>query len=274
MADSRRDALDIAAVADQLARWSTYLRRDATTPDPSLTPKEEKAANRFLSEQRFSRRRKQCRLRELPLAAIFPDVERLAIPLGAINEETGHPNHAEMQYVIATARHRGACRIFEFGTFMGRTTYHLAAANPAAQVWTLDLPRDENPWPFAEHVGTYFSGAPEAARITVLRQNSVTFDPSPYARSMDFVWVDGDHSYEGVENDTEKALAMLAPGGAVMWHDFGFESPGLVDYFVDFTSRLPLFQIRRTSVLLHIDGIDPLGFEAHPVQFSKSVFKR
>jgi len=178
-----------------------------------------------------------------------------------------------MPYVIATARHRRVTRIFEFGTFLGRTTAHLAAANSEAHVWTLDLPLATNPWRFAEFVGSYFAGTTGAERITSIRQNAYEFDPAPFRKTMDFIWVDGDHSYEGVKNDTEKAFEMVAPGGAIMWHDFGHESPGLVEYFIEFTQRQPLFRIRRTSVLLHIDGVDPMTFVPAAVPFSKSIFK-
>jgi predicted O-methyltransferase YrrM len=268
MTDIREEA------AAMLLRWAAYLRAPerSTTTDRDVA-REEKRARRFLSEEQFRRMRKRCRLRELPLPAIMPGVERIAVPLSAIHEETGHPNHAEMQYVVAAARHRRATRIFEFGTFLGRTTHHLAGTDPATRVWTLDLPQDENHWRFARHVGCYFENRPEAARITMLRQNSFTFDPDLYRQSMQFIWVDGDHSYEGVKNDTEKAFDMLAPGGVIMWHDFGHESAGLVEYFVQFTRRMPLFQIRKTSILLHIDGVDPIAFEPHPIPFSKSIFK-
>jgi predicted O-methyltransferase YrrM len=257
--------------ASLLQRWSAHLEQTGTA---ALTPKDEKRVRHFVSEEAFRQARARCRVRELPLAAIFPGIERLAIPLGAINEETGHANHAEMLYVIAAAQYRHARRIFEFGTFLGRTTYHLAATHADAHVWTIDLPPEENPWPFADHVGAYFARTPEAARITRVCVDSGRFDTSPFAGSADFVWVDADHSYAGVKNDTEKAFELLAPGGMIMWHDFGHESPGLVDFFVDFTARQPLFQVRRTSVLLHIDGVDPLAFEPHPVPFTKALFKK
>jgi predicted O-methyltransferase YrrM len=257
--------------ATLLQRWSAHLEQAGAA---TLSPKDEKRVRQFVSEQAFRQARARCRLRELPLAAIFPGVERLAIPLAAINEETGHANHAEMLYVIATAQFRQARRIFEFGTFLGRTTFHLAATHPDVRVWTIDLPRDENPWPYADHVGTYFTGTPEAARITRVPVDSRRFDTTPFAATADFVWVDADHSYDGVKNDTAKAFELLAPGGVIMWHDFGHESPGLVDFFAEFTARQPLFQVRRTSVLLHVDGVDPMTFEPHRIPFTKALFKK
>lgn len=35
----------------------------------------------------------------------------------------------------------------------------------------------------------------------------------------DAVFIDADHSREGVENDTRLAMAALRPGGIVIWHD-------------------------------------------------------
>ncbi len=258
-------------LATRLSRWARFLENSPHV-DP-LPTKEQKHVSRLVADEQFRRRRKKCNLRELPLTAIFPGVERCSIPLGAINSETGHANHAEMLYVVGAAAYRNARRIFEFGTFMGRTTYHLAATTVDAHVWTLDLPRDANPWPFAGHVGSYFFDTPEAARITSLREDSTSFDPAPFRGSMDFVWVDADHSYSGVKNDTAKALQLLAPGGTIMWHDFSADSPGLVEFFAEFTQGQPLFHLAKTSVLMHIDGIDPLGFVPHPVPFSRSVFK-
>lgn len=267
--DTETPATGRRRLADRLARWSRHVIDDSLV----LKPRERRALQRLEADEAFARVRKTCRLRELPLASIFPGIDALAVPLGAINPESGHPNHAEMLYVVAVARHRGARRIFEFGTFMGRTTFHLAAALPDAHVWTLDLPRERNPWAFAPHVGSYFGDTPERARITSVREDAFSFEPGTLAGTMDFVWIDADHSYDGVKNDTEKAFRLLAPGGAVLWHDFSADSPGLAAFIAEFTRTRPLFHIARTSVLLHLDGIDPLVFDAHPLPFGKHVFK-
>jgi predicted O-methyltransferase YrrM len=260
-----------AELAARLTSWAAHLRDDAELT--ALPAADEKQLRRLVADQAFHQQRQRCRLRELPLAAIFPGIDRQAVALGAINVETGHANHAEMMYVVAAAHYRQAKRIFEFGTYLGRSTYHFAAHNPDAQIWTLDLPRDANPWAFAGHVGAYFEHAPERARITRIHANSTSYDPGPLRGTMDFIWIDADHSYAGVKNDTEKAFQLLAPGGTIMWHDFGAESPQLVQFIIEFTATRPLFWIEKTSVLLHVDGVDPLTFTAAAVPFSKRLFK-
>lgn len=243
---------------------------DALQSRDDLVGQDRRLVERLRRERAFRRALKRCRLRELPLAAIVPGTQSVAVPLAAVHEETGHPNHVELPYVVATAAALGARDVFEFGTFHGRTTYHLAHALPEARVTTLDLPREENPHSFADRVGEIYRDTPEADRIRELRIDARVFDPAEEAGGYDFIWVDGDHSYEGVRNDTEKALELLRPGGTIMWHDFSPDSPGLVEYVAELTRTLPLFWIRRTSVLLHRDGIDPLTFEPAVVPHAKS----
>jgi predicted O-methyltransferase YrrM len=37
---------------------------------------------------------------------------------------------------------------------------------------------------------------------------------------VDFVFIDGDHSYEAVQHDTKLATAAVRPGGIICWHDY------------------------------------------------------
>ncbi len=220
--------------------------------------------------ERFDNLLRQCRIRELPLTAIFPGIERVVVPIGAINEETGHANQAELLYLCALAAYRRVRRIFEFGTYFGRTTYHLSLASPEAEVVTLDLPPDGNARP-GEHTGAYFKGTERAGRIRQLLCDSRQLDTTSYRGKMDFIWVDADHSYELVKNDTAKAFEMLAPGGMILWHDFAAKTPGVVEFFREFTQARPVFRIQNTSILLHMDGIDPLAFVPHPVRVCKAM---
>ncbi|PWB64632.1 MAG: hypothetical protein C3F17_06460 [Bradyrhizobiaceae bacterium] len=212
----------------------------------------------------FARSLEVSRIRELYLKEIFPDIEAVSLPIGAVNEVSGHANKADMLYVCAIAKLRGAKRIFEFGTYQGRTTYHLALASEQTQVTTLDLPPDPK-WAYSKYNGIYFRGTPVERRVTQLFQDSRTLDTRPLANSFDFVFVDADHSYDSVKNDTQKAFELLCPGGIIMWHDYAPKSAGLVQFFKEFTQQRPLFRVKGTCLLLHIDGVDPMTFEPHPM---------
>jgi predicted O-methyltransferase YrrM len=231
-------------------------------------PLSEFGRQRFAAHQKvmaFARAFEASRIRELYLEEIYPDIGEIKVPVGAINEFTGHPNKVDMLYVCAVAEHIGAKRIFEFGTYRGRTTYHLARIAKDVRVTTLNLSPEADPV-YGPYIGKFFKGRPEAEQITQVFQDSRAFDAAPYRGEFDLVFVDGDHSYELVKNDTLKAFELVRKGGVILWHDYSPKSDGLVKFFQEFTQERPLFRIKRTCVLLHRDGVDPMSFTPAPVE--------
>jgi len=144
---------------------------------------------------------------------------------------------------LAALLHRvGARRAFEFGTYKGVSTTQLALnVGEDGMVFTLDLPEDhpayslpipkESERQIAAETGKgILIPADLRSRVTFLRHDSATFDESPYANSMDFVFVDGAHSYEYVKSDSLKGWAMLRQGGILAWHDFVPSHPDVVRF--------------------------------------------
>jgi predicted O-methyltransferase YrrM len=203
------------------------------------------------------------RMKEVYPTDLFPRLENVALPIAAINEESGHTNQVDLLYVSAIAQARGARDIFEFGTYQGRTTYFLTFASPEARVTTLNLPPARDPG-VAAFLGIMFKGSDRENRITEIHSDSREFDPNPYTGRMDYIFVDGDHSYEMVKNDTEKALVMLKPGGMIVWHDYAAKSPGVVRYIREFAEQRPVFRLKHTCLVVYIDGVDSLAFEPPP----------
>jgi predicted O-methyltransferase YrrM len=124
--------------------------------------------------------------------------------------------------------------LFEIGTFDGRTTLNLAANSPQNNpVYTLDLPPDadaqtkssldsgEVHLTKAASRPRRFENSPYARNITQLWGDSTKFDFTPYHGKCGLVFVDGSHAYDNVISDSRAALEMVAPGGVVVWHDYG-----------------------------------------------------
>lgn len=208
----------------------------------------------------FTRCIEGSKIREVYLQELFAGIEEVSVPIGVINEMTGHANKADMLYVASVAKHSGARKIFEFGTYMGRTTYAFAHNNPEAEVFTLNLPVEEDST-YAPFIGALLEGRDEEKRVTKIQIDSQDFNTSPYKKQFDFVFVDAGHTYDLVKNDTEKAFELLKPGGIIMWHDYAYKSDGLVRYFKEFTQDCPLFRIRSTCLLVYIDGVDVMNHE-------------
>ena len=147
----------------------------------------------------------------------------------------GNISLAEITVMSKLVKQYNPNRLFEIGTFDGRTTLNLAAnASSETEVYTLDLPKDklsatdlpleagEEKYIDKEISGVRFLGTDCEQKITQLYGDSATFDFSPFFKTVDFIFIDGSHSYEYVLNDSKRALQLLRDGrGVILWHDYG-----------------------------------------------------
>jgi predicted O-methyltransferase YrrM len=226
----------------------------------------------------------EAKIRPLQVAQLFPGIEGHAIEVGAIDPDT-KLSPADMLYVCAIARHIRARTIFEFGTYLGRTTYHLALSPHVEQVYTLDLD-PAAPQPDGLKMGRavravldrglqghFFRDSEVARRIVQLHGDSRSFDYGPYRKQMDFVFVDGGHTYDLVVNDTARALELVKPGGVIAWHDFAPKGRDVARVAREISLEHPLFWIEGTSLLVYIDGVDAMTYEAPTPVYARSVIK-
>lgn len=233
----------------------------------------------------FEEQHARSRIRPLQIFELFPGIEKQKVELGAIDPDTLHPNKVDMIYVCAMARQIAAKRIFEFGTYLGRTTYHLAAGDAQPEVFTLDL---DPAWARSKELklgpavravlerglqGHFYKGSPVAGRVTQLHGDSRVFDFSPYANSMDFIFVDADHSYELIANDTRHAFSMLRKGGVIVWHDYAPKSRGVVSFAQELSQQKPLAWIKDTSLLVYVDGLDPMSLTIDIPPYARASLK-
>lgn len=124
--------------------------------------------------------------------------------------------------------------LFEIGTFDGRTTLNIAANVPhSSSIYTLDLPKElvdrtalaidpKDPQYIKKgESGSRISGKEIESKVVQLFGDSANFDFGPYENDVDFVFVDGAHSYEYVLNDSTIAMRLLREGnGIILWHDY------------------------------------------------------
>jgi predicted O-methyltransferase YrrM len=144
-------------------------------------------------------------------------------------------------------------RIFEIGTYTGSSTLVMAINTPHdTEIFTLDLQA-------SEQIGSAFRNTTYSSKIHQLYGNSLTFDYTPYQQSMDLVLVDANHSYECVRSDTEKAFALLRPGGVIVWDDYRWlechsECVGVTRFLNKFQARRPLSSLSGTRFAIYVDS--------------------
>lgn len=124
-------------------------------------------------------------------------------------------------------------RILEIGTANGGTIFLLArAALPDASLVTVDLPAKGQPHGYPswkEPIFRAFAGSNQ--KLWLVRGDSHDVGTAERVRAaldyalVDFLFIDADHSYEGVKRDFELYSPLVRPGGLVAFHDI------VPDYF-------------------------------------------
>lgn len=121
--------------------------------------------------------------------------------------------------------------IVEIGALKGKSTCFIAEGigSKGCQFFTID-PWDYDPEregkvnifeSFLENTRFY------ADKIKPLRGFSYDVVKSwPKTRRIDFLWIDGDHSYEGVKKDIEDWLPLVKENGYIAFHDYR-DAPGV-----------------------------------------------
>ena len=200
------------------------------------------------------------------LELLYSNIDLEAVYLERGRVQNGEVTTPELLALTAIARKVAPRRVFEFGTFLGSTTLHLARACPNAEIFTLDLQNTSdlsiplergdailNELATGNRERRRFKGRPEAERITELYGDSLTFDFSLYKATMDLVFVDAAHDPLHAATDTRNALFMLAPRGVILWHDYN-RAPGVTAAVAEAARECgqdyEVVEIERTCVAL------------------------
>lgn len=113
------------------------------------------------------------------------------------------------------------CNYFEIGTWRGESVANVARV--ALECYTLNLSDKEMrtlglPEDYITQHRIFSTGFPN---VTHLQGNTKSFDFTAMNRQFDLIFIDGDHHYEMVKNDTEKIFRNLVHERTiVVWHDY------------------------------------------------------
>lgn len=150
--------------------------------------------------------------------------------------------------------------LFEMGTYDGLTTaVFMLNSESDSRVITLDLPPSGATDQLALSSDKVLAANRRLAlvpkglglsRYTQLLCDSMEFDPTPYANSVDFGFIDAAHDLMHVQNDTYKMAVMMAYTGVVFWHDYGGKGAlrPLAAYLENLAKRCTIYRIPGTSL--------------------------
>jgi predicted O-methyltransferase YrrM len=115
------------------------------------------------------------------------------------------------------------CRYFEIGTWRGESVSNVA--DTGAECYTLNLSNEEivaltGDKRYADLHGFFSHGR---KNIHHLFGNSKAFNFGQFEDKFDLIFIDGDHQYDFVKNDTAKVFENLVHDDSiVVWHDYAY----------------------------------------------------
>ena len=129
-------------------------------------------------------------------------------------------DEAALLYRLARDARSGP--VVEIGRFKGGSTIVLAAGLPdGVELWSYDLHIAPHPRLRGEQLDGELRGVLEryglAAKVHLVVGDSRTVEPPPDAPEV--VFLDGDHTYDGVRADFTRWGALVRPGGHLLFHD-------------------------------------------------------
>jgi predicted O-methyltransferase YrrM len=183
-------------------------------------------------------------LRELEKKLISPQ-SRFAIPFayrgkGYFKRIDPRQNPFEIEQLYRQVCELTPRRVLEIGTARGGSLYMwVQAASRDATLVSVDLPGGEFGGAYPDcRIPFYQAFARPQQHLHLLRTDSHLHETLHEVRSLfgnqpvDFAFIDGDHTYEGVKQDFNMYGPLVRPGGLIAFHDI-LPRPDMPDIEVD-----------------------------------------
>lgn len=136
-----------------------------------------------------------------------------------------YQNPSELMQLTRIVRERRPQTIVEIGTDKGGTLYVWTQALPSAERFvSIDLPGGEFGGGYTEGRATFYESFSEQP-VTCLRKDShkqrtkQSLLDTISRRDIDFLFIDGDHTYPGVKQDYHMYSDLMADNGIITFHD-------------------------------------------------------
>jgi len=155
------------------------------------------------------------------------------------------------------------CSYFEIGTWRGESVANVASV--AEICYTLNLSGEEMAAKGLnqKYIDLHRYYSKNIANIIHLEGNTRTWDFTSLNRKFDLVFIDGDHHYDMVKQDTQKVFSHLVhENSIVVWHDYAHD-PETVRYEVlaaildgsPENAHDHLFHVANTLCAVYLPGI-------------------
>ena len=149
---------------------------------------------------------------------IFGDFSETVSPFSCLD---GGSNPIDLALLKKLARTIPHCNYFEIGTWRGESVANVAQV--ADECVTINLSREEmeNMHLGEQYIDQHRLFSNELSNVKHIEGNTQTFDFSSLNQKFDLIFIDGDHRFDMVKNDTRKVFEHLVHDKSiVVWHDY------------------------------------------------------
>ena len=176
------------------------------------------------------------------------EITRLALDAGAMQKR----DELEALLNLLADREKKVNRVIEIGTAQGGTLAAWCAfAAPTATIVSVDLPDGDfgGGYSIGDMARMYERKQP-GQRLLLLRGNSHDYGIVKQVwdavyESADLLFIDGDHTLEGVRKDYETYSTLVRPGGVIALHDIRREQEHPACRVADFWETLTTGEHRK-----------------------------
>lgn len=158
-------------------------------------------------------------LKSVHISDLLPDFHETIEPFCYLD---GGSTPIDLGLLKGLAKRKTDCTYFEIGTWRGESAANVASV--AKQVVTLNLPDKEmlKMGLDKKYIDLHRFFSNDLQNVKHIQANSQTFDYTSLNQKFDLIFIDGDHHYESVKNDTINAFKILKDKNSIIvWHDYG-----------------------------------------------------
>lgn len=182
---------------------------------------------------------------------MFLQRPRIANWLHALHLGKPHSQTIDIELEALNRHAQGKMTALEIGTFQGVSAVHIVRGMaPQGVLYCIDpWPEDDgkpNPcWSITER---HFKRSKIWDRVKILRDFSSQVQ-SKIPDQLDFAFIDGDHSWEGIETDWAIVAPKIKSGGILCLHDSVTPEPepwrvlGSTRFYAEVISKDPSFEV-------------------------------
>lgn len=174
----------------------------------------------------------------------------------------GTSRPTDIAFLMALCRKYKDCNYLEIGSWRGESLFNIAKV--AKKCTSISLSEKEMiQMGMSERAaGMQRLFTRDVENVTHIEANSMTFDFAKLDEKFDVIFIDGDHTYEGVKSDTQNAFKLLRDENSVIvWHDCGRDYEGIryevVNAIFDGApadKRNNIFRVSNTICGIYLNG--------------------